>query len=112
MEDNKLMKKPDAEDYYFKHATKTIMKGSFMHDRVTNSVYNDWCKFYFPNGVRKKIKDDEYYKVWYNYSEASDPMDSSCQYNIEYIEVCRQDIKEYLILKEKMDKAYVDYLKE
>lgn len=109
---NKLMEKPDSEDFDFKYASKKIMKGSSMHDYVTNSIYDDWCRFHFPNGVKEKIKDDEYYKVWFHYHDAADPMDSSCSYHIVYIEVCRQDIKEYLILKEKMDKAYVDYLKE
>ena len=112
MDENKLMERPDDADCAMKFCTKKIMKGSIMHDYVTNSVCNDWCRFYFPEGVKEKINDNEYYKVWFHYSDAADPMDYSCQYNIIYIEVCREDIKEYLLMKEEMESAYIDYLKE
>ena len=34
----------------------------------------------------KKLEDNKQYKVWAEYHDASDPMDSSCSYTIIYIE--------------------------
>jgi len=110
MENNFLMEKPNNER--LKHCMVKIFKGVSMHDYITDSTYNDWCSFYFPEGIKEKLVDDEYYKVWFQYHEASDPMDSSCQYTINYIEVCREDIKQYLMEKEKFEPLIIDYLKK
>lgn len=111
-EKEKLMEKPDENDYKFHGCVKKIMKGSSMHDYVTNSIYDDWCRFHFPNGVKEKIKDKSYYKVWYHYYDASDPMDSSCSYSIQYIEEIPEEIREAVIMSKAYEKMIKEYLEK
>lgn len=83
--------------------------GKDMHDYVTNSIYNDWCRWYFPNGIKNRIKDDQLYLVWYHYSDASDPQDSSCSYSVYYIERAPKHIQEMLEMKLEYEKKLKNY---
>lgn len=90
---SKLMERP-SEDYRpLRLYPKKLFYGRDMEDYVTNSIYDDWCRFHFPHGVKEKIVKDKLYKVWYDYRDASDPMDSSCSYRIEYIEEVPEEIE-------------------
>ena len=58
-----------------------------MHTHDTGNVYHDIETWNYPNKrIEKKIEDDKQYKVWADYHDAADPMDSSCSYTIIYIE--------------------------
>ena len=83
--------------------------GKDMHDYVTNSIYNDWCRWYFPNGIKYRIKDDQLYLVWYHYRDASDPQDSSCSYSVYYIERVPRHIQEMLETKLDYEKKLKNY---
>lgn len=83
--------------------------GKDMHDHVTNSIYNDWCRWYFPQGIKEKIKDNELYLIWYNFKDASDPMDSSCSYHVWYIERAPKEIQEAIETNEKLTKIIIKY---
>jgi hypothetical protein len=88
----KLMNKPD--DKWLNGKSKKLFYGKDLEDYVTNSVFNDWCRFNFvERGVKEKIEKDRMYKVWFEYYDASDPMDSSCKYVIHYIEEVPEDIE-------------------
>jgi hypothetical protein len=94
----KLMNKPD--DKWLNGKSKKLFYGKDLEDYVTNSVFNDWCRFNFvERGVKEKIEKDRMYKVWFEYYDASDPMDSSCKYVIYYIEE----------VPEEIEKAYNDW---
>lgn len=95
---NKLMNKP--EEKWLNGKSKKLFYGKDLEDYVTNSVFNDWCRFNFvERGVKEKIEKDRMYKVWFEYYDASDPMDSSCKYVIYYIEE----------VPEEIEKAYNDW---
>lgn len=105
----KLMNKPSDEE--LKYKTKKLFYGREMEDYITNSIYNDWCRFNFSQGgVKKQIKKDTLYKVWYSYHDASDPMDSSCTYFIYYIEEVPEDIAKSLILWKENEEKVKEYL--
>lgn len=106
----KLMNKPDEATIKYKE--KSLFYGKDLEDYVTNSIYNDWCRFYFPKGVKKKIQKEKMYKVWFEYSEASDPMDSSCSYCIYYIEEVPEDVEMAYLLWQENEKIVDDYLKK
>lgn len=107
---DKLMERPSEEYRPLKLYSKKLFYGADMEDYVVNSVYNEWCRFNFPHGVKEKIVRDKLYKVWYDYRDSNDPMNSSCSYRIEYIEevpedithaynewkICEQKVKDYL----------------
>lgn len=94
----KLMNKPDEK--WLNGKSKKLFYGKDLEDYVTNSVFNDWCRFNFvERGVKEKIEKDRMYKVWFEYYDASDPMDSSCKYVIYYIEE----------VPEEIEKAYNDW---
>ena len=64
-----------------------IFDGWRMHTHDIGNVYNDIETWNYPNKqIEKKIEDNKQYKVWAEYHNASDPMDSSCSYTIIYIE--------------------------
>jgi len=109
MEENKLMKRPCEEVLRFK--TKKLFYGRDLEDYVTNSIYNDWCRFIFrQKGVKEKIEKDKLYKVWFEYSDASDPMDSSCTYSIYYIEETPEEIQTALEMWKTNEQKVKDYL--
>lgn len=61
--------------------------GWSMHTRDVGNVYHDIETWHYPNEqIEKKIEDNKRYKVWADYHDAADPMDSSCSYTIIYIE--------------------------
>lgn len=92
------MNKPDEK--WLNGKSKKLFYGKDLEDYVTNSVFNDWCRFNFvERGVKEKIEKDRMYKVWFEYYDASDPMDSSCKYVIYYIEE----------VPEEIEKAYNDW---
>ena len=94
----KLMNKPDEK--WLNGKSKKLFYGKDLEDYVTNSVFNDWCRFNFvERGVKEKVEKDRMYKVWFEYYDASDPMDSSCKYVIYYIEE----------VPEEIEKAYNDW---
>jgi len=111
-EEIKMMEIPTEWGYY---ANRDISRnkpsyayGKDMKDYVTNSIYNDWCRWYFPKGIKEKIEDDQLYLIWYHYRDASDPMDSSCSYSVYYIEKAPKDIQE----KFETHKRYEEELKK
>lgn len=64
-----------------------IFDGWRMHTHDLRNVYHDIETWNYPNKqIEKKIEDNKQYKVWADYHDASDPMDSSCSYTIIYIE--------------------------
>lgn len=64
-----------------------IFYGWRMHTHDTGNAYHDIETWNYPNKqIEKKIEDNKQYKVWAEYHDASDPMDSSCSYTIIYIE--------------------------
>ena len=64
-----------------------IFDGWRMHTHDLRNVYHDIETWNYPNKqIEKKIEDNKQYKVWAEYHDASDPMDSSCSYTIIYIE--------------------------
>ena len=105
----KLMDRPCEEVLRFK--TKKLFYGRDLEDYVTNSIYNDWCRFIFRHkGVKEKIEKDKLYKVWFEYSDASDPMDSSCTYSIYYIEETPDEIQNALEMWKTNEQKVKDYL--
>ena len=101
------MEKP--EEKWLKGKSKKLFYGKDLEDYVTNSIYNDWCRFNFAKrGVKEKIEKNKLYKVWFEYYDASDPMDSSCKYVIHYIEEVPEDIEDayntWKISEEKVKK--------
>lgn len=98
MKNKPLMSKAKADENVrmmscYTHAYKVdelpcdIFWGREMHTNVTNSTYNDKDTWrYMDKNVEAKIKDDYQYKVWYDYHDASDPMDSSCSHTVYYVE--------------------------
>lgn len=104
---NTLMEKP--EEKWLKGKSKKLFYGKDLEDYVTNSIYNDWCRFNFvKRGVKEKIEKNKLYKVWFEYYDASDPMDNSCKYVIHYIEEVPEDIEDaynaWKISEEKVKK--------
>ena len=103
------MDRPCEEVLRFK--TKKLFYGRDLEDYVTNSIYNDWCRFVFRRkGVKEQIEKDKLYKVWFEYSDASDPMDSSCTYSIYYIEETPDEIQNALEMWKTNEQKVKDYL--
>lgn len=94
---NTLMEKPSDKELQI--YVKRLFYGEDMEDKIINSIFNEWCRFNFPHGVKEKLEKDKLYKVWYDYKDDSDPMNSSCLYRIIYIEEVPEDI----------EKAYNDW---
>ena len=108
---NPLMKAP-TDDYISKHTSRSKLSdfatalfwGRDLHtekksgDRMTVS--------YLDKSVEAKIEDNKRYKCWYEYSDASDPADSSTWYYIVYVEEVPQKFVEY----ERMTKNYKEYI--
>lgn len=108
---NNLMNKPSDDE--LKYKTKKLFYGKDLEDYVTNSIYNDWCRFnYKQKGVKEKIEKDKLYKVWFEYHDASDPMDSSCTYFIHYIEEAPEEIQKSLDLWKTNEEIVKKYLLE
>ena len=64
-----------------------IFDGWRMHTHDLRNVYHDIETWIYPNKqIENKIEDNKQYKVWADYHDAADPMDSSCSYTIIYIE--------------------------
>lgn len=100
----------DNEDITMRHPS--YIYGKDMHDYVTNSIYNDWCRWYFPKGIKEKIEDDQLYLVWYHYRDASDPQDSSCQYSVYYIEKAPKNVQDALETKVRCENELNKYLRK
>jgi hypothetical protein len=110
--DIKMMEIPTEWGYDNEDITRhkpQYVYGKDMHDYVTNSIYNDWCRWYFPEGIKEKIEDNQLYLVWYHYSDASDPQDSSCQYNVYYIEKAPKEIQEAVEMIKKCENKIKKY---
>ena len=106
---SKLMEKP--EEKWLKGKSKKLFYGKDLEDYVTNSIFNDWCRFNFvQRGVKEKVEKDKLYKVWFEYYDASDPMDSSCKYVIHYIEEVPEEIEQSLNLWKTNEQIVKDYL--
>lgn len=85
------MNRPDEK--WLNGKAKKLFYGKELEDYVTNSIYDDWCRFVFvERGVKEKVEKDKMYKVWFEYYDAADPQDSSCKYVIHYIEEVPEDI--------------------
>ncbi len=64
-----------------------IFYGWRMHTHDIGNVYHDEETWNYPNKrIEKKIEDNKQYKVWADYHDAADQMDSTCSYTIIYIE--------------------------
>lgn len=111
-DETKMMEIPTKWGWYdeniHKH-TPDYIYGKDMHDYVTNSIYNDWCRWYFPEGIKNKIKDEQLYLVWYHYRDASDPQDSSCSYSVYYIEKVPKEIQDKLETMKSFEKELKNY---
>ena len=107
-EDIKMMEIPNKCTNIYRN-TPSYIYGKDMHSYITNSIYNDWCKWYFPKGIQEKIKDDQLYLVWYNFHDSSDPMDSSCSYEVYYIEKTPKHIQNMLETKTIFEKELKKY---
>lgn len=108
---NKLMERPDEK--WLMGKSKKLFYGKDLEDYVTNSVYDDWCRFNFvESGVKEKIEKNKMYKVWFEYFDASEPMDSSCKYVIHYIEEVPNEIEEAYNLWKINEQKVKDYLLE
>lgn len=105
-----LMEKPI--DKAFMLYPKKLFYGKDLEDYVTNSVYDEWCRFHFPNGVKEKIVSSKLYKVWYEYKDSSDPMDNSCKYIIHYIEEAPDDVESAYDIWKKAEQKVKNYLFE
>lgn len=79
-----------------------FLYGSKMKDHQVG-VYKDWVRWYFPKGVKKKLKDEKLYKVWYESHDAADPMDSSMSYDVIYIEEINETKTEVIKLLDKIN---------
>ena len=111
-EDIKMMEIPtkymyDETDIH--RRTPEYAYGKDMHDHVTNSIYNDWCRWYFPRGIKEKIEDDQLYLIWYDYRDASDPQDSSCSYKVYYIEKAPKEIQDMFETHKLYEKKLIKY---
>lgn len=66
---------------------KGIFYGRQMHTHDVGNVYHDIETWRYPDKqIEKKIESNKQYKVWADYHDAADPMDSSRSYTIIYIE--------------------------
>lgn len=95
-EEIKMMEIPLPKGLYEENIHKILpdyVWGKDMKDHITNSIYDDWCRWQFPNNIKEKIEDNKLYLVWYNYKESSDPKNLSCTYIVYYIEKVPQDIQ-------------------
>jgi hypothetical protein len=107
----RLMNRPEEKCLTGK--AKNLFFGKDLEDYVTNSIYDDWCKFVFvEKGVKENIEKDKVYKVWYEYFDASNPMDSSCSYSIHYIEEAPEEIREAVIMSKTYEKMMREYLEK
>ena len=105
----KLMDRPNEK--WLNGKVKKLFYGKDLEDYVTNSIYDDWCRFVFvEDGVKEKIEKDKMYKAWFEYFDASDPMDSSCKYVIHYIEEVPSDIVNAYDSWKTNEKKVKDYL--
>jgi hypothetical protein len=112
MEEIKMMDIPVPSGYnddITKH-TPEYVYGKNMKDHIVNSVFNEWCQWYFPNGMKEKIEDEQLYLVWYHFKDASDPQNLSCSYKVYYIEKVPKDIQEALELKQEYEEILKKYL--
>lgn len=107
---SKLMEKPEESNLKYKE--KNLFLGKDLEDCKINSIYHDWCRFHFPQGVKNKIEKEKLYKVWFDYSDSSDPANSSCHYTIYYIEEAPEEIKIALEMWETNEKIVKNYLKK
>ena len=97
------------EMHVYTHASKVddlrsdIFWGCDIH--TYKPTYGDPTYWHYEKGVEEKIKDDCQYKVWYTWSDAADPCDSTTRYHVWYIEEIPK-IKQELVkfLKETLKK--------
>lgn len=85
-----LQKKPTDQEVakwgfrgLFDYSTK-VFKGKELEDREYSSGKKTVS--FYDKSVKSKIKPDKLYKCWYDYSDASDPCDTSEFWYIAYIE--------------------------
>ena len=97
-------------DNAFMLRPKKLFYGKDLEDYVTNSVYDEWCRFKFPNGVKEKVEKEKLYKVWFEYQESSDPMNSSCKYIIHYIEEAPEEVEVAYDSWKKSENIIKEYL--
>ena len=84
------------------------MYGKMMHDTIVNS-FSDIDKWFFPNGVKEKIEDDELYLVWYEWIDSADMRNESTKYYVKYIEIVPEYIKNSIWTKEFLEKEIDKY---
>ena len=109
----KMMEIPISKGYFYEDITYDKPQYSYgkdMKDHITNSIFNDWCKWNFPEGIKEKLEDNQLYLIWYHFKDSSDPQNSSCQYNVYYIEKAPKNIQESLETKIRCEKEINKYL--
>lgn len=112
-EETKMMDPPTKWGYDNEDISRnrpSYAYGKDMRDYVTNSVYNDWCRWHFPKGIKEKIEDNQLYLVWYHFHDASDPQDSSCSYTVYYIEKVPKDIQYKFETRKEYEEDLKKYL--
>lgn len=93
-----IQKRPSDEevrDYYHSKLSDysvQIFKGYELRETKPNFIGDYKHVRFFDKTVESKIDDNKYYKCWYNYSDASDPADSSTYYYFAYVEEVPDEI--------------------
>ena len=108
----KMMDPPNECGHYdedIHRCTPHYAYGKDMRDYVTNSIYDEWCKWEFPTGIKEQIEDDKLYLVWYHYKDSSNPQSCACKYTVYYIEKTPNYIQEIFEKKIKYEKSLKKY---
>ena len=94
MTNKPLMDKKKADEnvkkssYTYASKVNELSTGIFWGRDIHTKHYHgcDPTYWHYEKGVEKQIKDDHQYKVWYTWSDAADPADSTTSYCVWYIE--------------------------
>lgn len=84
-----LMRKPSDREIYEQSNLGGIQKLDYLEQNIFKGnaigLYEEdiWI---FPDGVKEKIKNNKFYKIWYYSRTASDPQDNGVFYKVYYIE--------------------------
>ena len=87
LQNTPLLEKPS--EYELKYVSTNFKQGRYI--KTYKPQYGDPTYWNYPKGVKKKIKDDKTYKVWFEYSDAADTFDSTTWYYVKYIEEVPDD---------------------
>ena len=108
-----MMKIKDTDVHlknYINRVSPEYLFGHEMEDYMTNTIFEDWCKWKFPKGV--SVEDNQLYLVWYEHKEDSDPMNSSETNDVKYIERAPKEIQSLYESIDFIKTRLMDYKKE